>query len=307
MPEMLETYRRADPPPGAVNKDGDTEQVRDTTVTHRFVDDGGTTYHVVTAGDPGNTLVLILHGMPESWYAWHHQIDALAPSYFVIAPDMLGYGQSDKRLELDYTTSGMAAQMVRVVNELGIERFHVVAADRGAVLADKLFAEPGLPDRIISYVRMQQSGNRPHSEPKPPHDVFATEQGIFMFSHPEWIPRGLRSYLVAHPIPDEILERMTKEWSFPGTPQAISKYFQTTNFDIELEERMNGLFTLMTCPVLFLQGSLDPGQQPHEYETVTQEVRRGELKFIESGHFMHLEDPHVVNETILEWLSRHPD
>lgn len=302
----LDSYVRATPPAGAVNADGDTEVLLATTMTHRFVDQDGTTYHLVTAGPPDGPPVLVLHGMPESWYAWHNQLDALARAgHFVVAPDMIGYGQSDKRLDLDYTTSGMAAQTAGVLDQLGIERLHVVAADRGVIVADKLFAVPGMQERIVSYVRMQQSGNRPHSEPKPPHDVFASERGVMMFGHPEWIPRSMTSYLVAHPIDPAIVERMRQEWSYPGIPEAISTYFRSTNFDIELEERLNGLFDLMTCPVLFLQGSLDPGQQPHEYDTVAETVANGELQFIEAGHFTHLEATEETNEAILDWLQRH--
>lgn len=306
MSVTLEAYVPAPPPPGSVNRDGDTEQVLDTTVTHRFLEADGPVYHVVTAGPVGGTPVLVLHGMPESWWAWHNQIDALAQAgYFVVAPDMIGYGQSDKRLDLDFTTAGMAQQVTRVLDVLGVERYHLVAADRGAVLTDKLFAVPGAQGRIVSYVRMQQSGNQPHSEPKPPHAIFASERGVEMFSHPEWIPRAMTSYLIAHPIAPEVIERMRQEWAFPGIPEAISTYFRTTNFEIELEERRNGLFDLMTCPVLFLQGNLDAGQQPHEYDTVAETVAKGELRFIESGHFLHLEDPEPTNEAILDWLARH--
>jgi pimeloyl-ACP methyl ester carboxylesterase len=67
---------------------------------------------------------------------------------------------------------------------------------------------------------------------------------------------------------------------------------------------MNGPFAAMTMPVLFLQGGLDPGQQPHEYETVTDEVADGHLQFIGAGHFLHLEDPVAVTVAIRTFLER---
>ena len=66
---------------------------------------------------------------------------------------------------------------------------------------------------------------------------------------------------------------------------------------------MNGLFAAMTMPVLFLQGEHDPGQQPHEYETVTGEVADGRLQFVDAGHFLHLERPDLVSAAIGDWLT----
>ena len=67
---------------------------------------------------------------------------------------------------------------------------------------------------------------------------------------------------------------------------------------------MNGLFAAMTMPVLFLQGRLDPGQQPHEYETVTREAADGHLEFLDAGHFPHLARPALATAAIRKFLAR---
>ena len=56
-------------------------------------------------------------------------------------------------------------------------------------------------------------------------------------------------------------------------------------------------------PVLFLQGRHDPGQQPQEYDTVTDEVADGRLRFVDAGHFLHLEEPALVADAIREFVS----
>src|SRR5690348_2133984 len=65
--------------------------------THKHVNVGEVRLHVVEAGNPAGPLVVLLHGFPEFWWSWRHQIAALAAAgYRVIAPDMRGYNLSDK-------------------------------------------------------------------------------------------------------------------------------------------------------------------------------------------------------------------
>src|ERR1044072_2453953 len=82
--------------------------------THRFVSANGNRFHVVEAGT--GPLVLLLHGFPEFWYAWHHQLTALADAGFrAVAADLRGYGASDKppRGYDMYTMAGDVAGLIR--------------------------------------------------------------------------------------------------------------------------------------------------------------------------------------------------
>jgi len=63
-------------------------------ISHRTVETNGIHMHVAEAGE--GPLVLFLHGFPESWYSWRHQLAALAEAgYHAVAPDQRGYGQTD--------------------------------------------------------------------------------------------------------------------------------------------------------------------------------------------------------------------
>jgi pimeloyl-ACP methyl ester carboxylesterase len=64
-------------------------------VSHRHVDAGSLTMHLAEAGPPDADPILILHGWPQHWYEWRHQIPTLAQHYRVIAPDLRGLGWSD--------------------------------------------------------------------------------------------------------------------------------------------------------------------------------------------------------------------
>jgi pimeloyl-ACP methyl ester carboxylesterase len=65
-------------------------------ITHRDVEVNGVRLHIAEAGPAGGPVVLLLHGFPELWYTWRHQMPALAAAgYRAVAPDLRGYGGSD--------------------------------------------------------------------------------------------------------------------------------------------------------------------------------------------------------------------
>lgn len=106
-----------------------------TAVTHRTVDTGAVRLHVAEAGT--GPLVILLHGFPECWYSWRHQIEALAAAgYRVVAPDQRGYGASDAPPEVGaYTIHQLVGDVVGLAAALGEERFVVAGHDFGAPVA----------------------------------------------------------------------------------------------------------------------------------------------------------------------------
>jgi len=105
------------------------------TPTHRFVDTNGIRMHIAEAGT--GPLVLLCHGFPESWYSWRHQLHALAEAgYHVVAPDMRGYGQTDRPAAIDqYTLFHLAGDMVGLLDALGEQTAVIVGHDWGAPVA----------------------------------------------------------------------------------------------------------------------------------------------------------------------------
>ena len=271
--------------------------------THHFTRPDGVLFHYVTVGDPARPPVVFLHGMPESWYAWHNQLSDLSDEYFCVALDTKGFGQSDHSPDSEYDYSHQATELTALFDAMRLDRFDLVAHDRGAVIADHLCAKSGMASRICHYVRMQQSGNRPHSEPRPPHGFFRSPEGAAYFQTDAIITPAYREQLVAREIPEADLTRLGEEFTMPGAAASISRSFVSAGFERELKDRMSGLFAAMTMPVLFLQGALDPGQQPHEYASVTDEVARGFLEFVDAGHFCHLEAPDAVSDAIRRFLD----
>jgi pimeloyl-ACP methyl ester carboxylesterase len=101
-------------------------------IVHRFVTTNGIRMHYAEAGS--GPIVLLCHGFPESWYSWRHQIRALADAGFhAIAPDMRGYGQTDRPKELEaYDIFQLTGDLVGLVNALGGDSVVIVGHDWGA-------------------------------------------------------------------------------------------------------------------------------------------------------------------------------
>jgi pimeloyl-ACP methyl ester carboxylesterase len=121
-----------------------------TDVQHRFVETNGIRMHVAEAGS--GPLVLLLHGFPESWYSWRHQLTALADAGFhAVAPDQRGYGQTDRPEAIEsYSILHLVGDIVGLIDALGEEACVVVGHDWGAPVAwhTALFR----PDRVRGVV-----------------------------------------------------------------------------------------------------------------------------------------------------------
>ncbi|ASG22398.1 alpha/beta fold hydrolase [Nitrospirillum viridazoti] len=102
---------------------------------------------VVEAGD--GPPVILLHGFPETNYAWRFQIPVLAERYRVIAPDLRGYGETDKPAA-GYDKRTMARDIVELMRALDIPKVALVGHDRGARVATRFAKDhPHLVDRLV--------------------------------------------------------------------------------------------------------------------------------------------------------------
>ncbi|MCP3975454.1 MAG: alpha/beta hydrolase [bacterium] len=304
-------YQQGTYPKARTHHHGEIETIGDgVEAIHWFVDapgvrDAKVSWHFVTAGDPANPAVFFIHGLPETWWAWHHQMAALSDEFYVVAIDTPGYGQSDKNLDRDWRYSAIAGDVARLIDKIGLDEFALVGHDRGAPVADHLLSFPGMQQRVVRYVRMQQSADEPHGAPVPPHRLFASKAAAVL-ARSVLFPVGLYtvSDYVSVKLDQATLDRLDYEFKYRGTADAMPMSFKTTSFPMELFDRHNYLFASMTMPVLFLQATKDPGQHAAEYENTPDFVTDGEVRFIDANHFVHLEEPELVSSVMREFLTR---
>ena len=113
------------------------------TFTSRYIDTGDLRQHVVTGGD-GPPLLLV-HGWPQTWYAWRLVMPPLARDFTVIAPDQRGCGLSGKPGD-GYDTGTLAGDLAALMDALGHRRFAVAGHDTGMWIGYALAADH--PDRV---------------------------------------------------------------------------------------------------------------------------------------------------------------
>ena len=123
------------------------------TVTERSVHVNGIDLHLAEAGPGSGPPVVLLHGFPESWKMWRHQVPALAGAgHRVLAPDLRGFGETSRPAEVEaYKLRTLVADVTGLLDLLGIERAAVVGHDWGAGLAWRvaMFA-PGRVERLVA-------------------------------------------------------------------------------------------------------------------------------------------------------------
>ena len=287
--------------------------------THREVTANGARFHVVECGPSDGPLVLLLHGFPEFWWSWRAQLVALgAAGYRAVAPDLRGYGASDKppRGYDAYTLSSDVAGMVRA---LGARDAVIVGHDWGGFLAWTVATLHPEVVRALAVVSM------PHPlrlRQALRHDARQRRASryIAFFQLPRAPEARLRRDNGAYVA--ELLDR----WGGPGFPDAETEArcreaiaipgaahcaMEWYRWAVRSRTRPSGLrfLTLLDrgigVPTLQLHGALDPCvlvQTAHGSEAWVHAPY--ELQVLDGiGHFPHQEAPTEVSEALLAHLA----
>lgn len=125
--QFFQVKKRDTPPPALLNPE---------LGTHNFITlESSIKLHYVSSGDKEKPLLLFLHGFPECWFSWRHQIKAFKNDYWVVAPDMRGYGESDKPKGAEnYSMTKISEDVKQLIEGLGRQQAIVVAHDWGGVI-----------------------------------------------------------------------------------------------------------------------------------------------------------------------------
>lgn len=291
------------------NFDGQVQKLGALSVTHRFVEAPGALipirWHYVETGPADAMPLVFLHGNPESWAVWIEQIKAFGKDYHVIAPDLKGYGQGDKRPG-DWRWENCAEEMLAFLHQIGVTRAIVVAHDRGCVLADYMLGNH--PDFAIGYMRMQQVCHILEPANSPQGVYFADPiKGPALFGDPDHYFRFRLNKMLKHPVDPAKLDILKAEMSYEGMPHAVIRYFQSSSFEKERLDRTTRLLRNMNFPVQLVQGRLDDGQPPYYYETpgalATDCFPNAKLIWMDAGHYIGLEKPDELTQIVGHFLQ----
>jgi epoxide hydrolase 4 len=279
--------------------------------THRYLSVNDVTLHYVTKGE--GELVLMLHGFPEFWYSWRHQIAEFSHDYKAVALDLRGYNESDKPKAQDaYRLSVLLEDIKGVIKGLGYERCILVGHDWGGAIAWTFaYAYPQLVERLIVL-------NLPHpakfSEGLRTLPQLLKSWYIFLFQvpvFPEWLLSQNNYRLLigiltqtavnSDAFPPEAIEAYRTAAAKPGAVTAMLNYYRNLWGSNFLQESWDVLYV----PTLMIWGENDVALGK-ELTLGTQDyVKDLEIRYISNcGHWVQQEQPQLVNQYIREWLSR---
>jgi len=279
----------------------------------RFVAGDGVRLHVVEAGPEQGPLVVLLHGFPEFWYGWRHQIAPLAEAgYRVLVPDQRGYNTSEKPARVaDYWIERLAADVLALIDGAGRQRATVVGHDWGAAVAWWLGARHA--------ERLERLGilNVPHPLVMRRHLLTNLRQirrswYIFFFQLP-WLPeRALRrsgwrlatAALRATSRPGTFSEgdlaRYREAWSQPGALRAMIHWYRAV---IRGALRVTGGLRV-PVETLVLWGARDAALGREMVGPSLELCDTGRLVLFESAsHWLQHEEPARVAQLLLRFLE----
>lgn len=268
----------------------------------------GIVLHYVEAGE--GPLVLLLHGFPESWYTWRHQISALAYEGFrVIAPDLRGYGDSSKPTELgDYTLERLSADIANLIEALGEQRAVVVGHDWGGLVAWELAMHH--PERVQKLAVLNaphptvfaRSILRPRQLRKSWY-IVAFQLPVLpelMLARNDWeILRGVFKGTTAKrgAISSDEIDRSIEAFSKPGVVTSAINYYRA---GAQLPRRR---YQPVRCPVRIIWGRQDHALSEFLADPGSKFAPMRQVFFIEdAAHWVQNERPGRVNVLLREFL-----
>ncbi len=291
---------------------------RDFAINHGFASVGDIRLHYAECGT-GDNLVILLHGFPECWYSWRHQLLVLGRKFHVVAPDMRGYNLSDKPARVqDYNINLLVGDVAGLIHYFGKDKAAIVAHDWGAVVAWALAQRR--PELVSKLVAMQV----------PPPAAWRANFSFRQLLH-SW-------YMFFFQIP-----RLPERWARANDFARLGKMFRETtarsgvftNEDIEVYKealRQSGALTAginyyranvfkslfrvgvetpkegsgrIRVPTLFIYGEQDHAVLPTTVSNVGRfiDAPYSELRIPNSAHWVQNEAVAEVNEALLNFLG----
>ena len=279
--------------------------------SHHTTEVNGVNIHYVMGGQ-GEPLLLV-HGHPETWYAWRKIMPTLAQHYTLIVPDMRGYGDSSKP-ETGYEKHIVAEDLHQLLQSLNVQRYYLAAYDMGGPVAYALAAAP--PDQVIRFVSME-SGGPPGFGLEQAFDVAHGGQwhfGFFMAPEfPEMLTAGReREFLTAFAFrgkwvcqEDAITDADITEYvRCNGTPDGMRAGFAYYRaFPADAQYNRENFKGKLKMPVLALGADhgLGADLQLSGMQAVAENVKGAVIQ--DCGHFIPEEQPEVLTQHILSFFQ----
>lgn len=295
--------------------------IADSGLAHETAAVNGVSLHLTRAGD--GPLIVFLHGFPQCWYQFRHQLAEFSRDHLAVAPDLRGYNLSSKPQDVHaYLTCTLVEDVRQLAEHLGYERFVLVGHDVGGAVAwsfamhhpEMLNAlvvldtpHPALFDNALHHDAEQQRASAYMLTARRPDaaEVFSADDF-----------RVLRDSLDEPFIDQEDLEYYLRSWREPGAMGAALRWFHAegqgppspdgTPASANIVRHISPL--TVNVPTLVMYPTADRWIRPASHEGLERYVP--DLTFVEvvgATHWLPEERPALVSEAIREHIVRAAD
>ena len=281
------------------------------------------TLHYVETGEPGNPLVVLLHGFPEFWYAWRRQLDPLADAGFrVLAPDLRGYNRSEKPPHVgEYRMHRLVSDVAGLIRHAGTESAHVVGHDWGGIAWELAMRRPELIEKLVVM-------NMPHPAAYK-REILTSEQlekswFVLLFMLPrvaEWLVRRndyamFDRLLRDDPVnPDAFTDRDVRRYKQaidrPGALTAALNYYRALvpRFVARMIRERFGLdsdgpatSTTIEAPTLVVWGERDRAVTVATTAGLGRWIPDVRIERLPASHWVQNDAPERVNDLLCDFL-----
>lgn len=279
---------------------------------HHHLEVNSIQLHVVEAGPAQGQAVVLLHGFPEFWYGWRHQIPALAKAGLrVLAPDGRGYHKSARPAGVaHYRMKNLRNDVVGLLDVLGLECVILVGHDWGAAVAWSVALHH--PERVQKLAIL----NVPHPAVLPrlmrSHPAQLLRSWYILFFQLPWLPelglgafdgrslaRSMRRTSAPGTFGYEELQRYRQAWRGGRLKTMIHWYRAALRFTDPKPESWN-----LSMPVRILWGQRDAFLVPENAELSLEYCPQGDLIALPGvSHWLQHEAADRVNRHLLEWCQ----
>lgn len=264
--------------------------------------------------DGAGPWLTLLHGFPTCSWDWHAAVPRLAEEHATLAPDFLGFGDSDKPRGRPYSIDEQADIVEAVWAHYGVETTGIVAHDYGATVAQELLArhdEDDLPVDLRGCVFL--NAGLYHDAHRPPGIQRLLRTPVVGAIAAQFVTQGVfrRSFTGvfsdAHPPDPDRLEGHWEGITRRGGKGVLHRLLRSLDEREEHADRWEGALEETGVPCRFVWGLADPVSGGAVVEAVRERVPDADLVELEDvGHYPHLEVPERVAAEVVEFYASLP-
>jgi len=288
---------------------------------HGFIQLEQVKIHYVASGPEDKPLMLFLHGFPEFWYSWRHQIREFQKDYRCVAFDMRGYGESDKPVGVEnYTLKVLMNDVKQMIQALGHQKCILVTHDWGGIVG---WAFASLyPDMVEKFIVMNAPPTPVMTKALERKEQKQMSWYIIFFQLP-FLPElflrscnyGFVERMMGKPIPYPAGSLLSNPYNEEVNADEIAAYkytFSQPGFFTGPVNYYRALFLQRfsysmdyQMPVLVLWGMKDFAIHTSVVDGIEEACEQATVvRFPEAGHFTQMDIPTKVNKCMREWLDR---